>query len=223
MTQPSDIPSKSPKPDGRVARGEITRARVLDAAERCFAATGFDAVSIRQIAAESGVTLGVVGFHGGSKEELFRTVLARRTETLNRLRRESLAQLRANESVTLEDLIDAYITPYLDIASRGDPQWRAYAQLIARLVSDDRYYPEMKDRYDPVALEYLAAIAELYPEADPQLMATALVLTVASMISIVASNLRIDGLSGKPAPRTPLGYRKVLVDFCAGGFRRAIE
>ena len=36
--------------DGRVARGEITRERVLDAAERCFAELGFDAVSIRRIA-----------------------------------------------------------------------------------------------------------------------------------------------------------------------------
>ena len=109
--------------DGRVARGEITRERVLDAAERCFAELGFDAVSIRRIAREAEVTLGVVGFHGGTKQELFVTVLKRRVETLNAMRMARLDALKSTERLTLETLIDAYVTPYLEIASRGDPQW----------------------------------------------------------------------------------------------------
>ena len=59
------------KLDGRIVRGAATREKVLDAAERLFADIGFDGVSIRQIAQEAGVTLGMVGFHGGSKVELF--------------------------------------------------------------------------------------------------------------------------------------------------------
>ena len=124
--------------DGRVARGEITRERVLDAAERCFAELGFDAVSIRRIAREAEVTLGVVGFHGGTKQELFVTVLKRRVETLNAMRMARLDALKSTERLTLETLIDAYVTPYLEIASRGDPQWRAYAQLVARIMSDEQ-------------------------------------------------------------------------------------
>ncbi|MEC9103115.1 MAG: helix-turn-helix domain-containing protein, partial [Pseudomonadota bacterium] len=81
MPQPQENADISPTTDGRLARGEATRERVLDAAERCFAAKGFEAVSIRQIAAEAEVTLGVVGFHGGSKEELFMTVFSRRAAT----------------------------------------------------------------------------------------------------------------------------------------------
>ncbi|WP_417678511.1 TetR/AcrR family transcriptional regulator [Pseudodonghicola sp.] len=214
------IPSRST--DGRLARGDATRDRVLDAAERCFAATGFAAATIRQIAREADVTLGVIGFHGGSKEELFATVLARRTETLNALRTEALAALKARGEVTIRDLVDAYLTPYLEIASRGDPQWRAYAQLIARIVSDDQYYDKVRDLYDPVARAYIAEIKKLRPKAGAEALATVLTLTVSSMLSIVASRARIEGLSGQPTSDSPLAYRAILVEFCAGGIEAAL-
>ena len=104
----------------------------------------------------------------------------------------------------------------------GDPQWRAYAALIARIVSDDRYYREVRDLYDPVALEYMEAFETLYPNAAKKDLATLLTLTVSSLLSIVASRERISGLSHEEIPSTPLDYRTVLVDFCAGGIERAL-
>ena len=208
--------------DGRLARGEATKDRVLDAAERCFAAHGFAAVTIRQIAREAEVTLGVVSFHGGSKEVLFGTVLARRTATLNALRTDALNALQARGGITIRDLVDAYLTPYLEIASRGDPQWRAYAQLIARIVSDDQYYMQVRDLYDPVARDFIAEIRRIHPDASAKAVATVLTLTVASMLSIVASRVRIAGLSGEPASESALDYRSTLVDFCTGGIEQAL-
>jgi len=210
--------------DKRLLKGEATRDRVLDAAERCFARDGFDAVSIRQIAADAEVTLGVVGFHCKSKQELFRTVLARRVEALNVIRRERLTELKAApQGPAVHALVDAYLTPYLEYASDGDPQWRAYAALIARIVSDDRYYAEVRDLYDPVALEYLAEFQKLYPHAAKRQLATVLTLTVASLLSIVASRERIGGLSGQHEPTRPIDYRDMLIDFCAGGIERALS
>lgn len=217
------------KEDGRLVRGEATREKVLDAAERLFAEHGFDGVSIRQIAQEAGVTLGVVGFHGGSKLDLFKTILSRRVETLSAARRASLAALRARGTPPpgLYELMDSYISPYLEIASGGDQQWRAYAKLIARIVDDDRWYPQVRDLYDPVAREYLAAIRALYPGADPSKLATAFVLSVASMLSLVASRLRIAALSTDRQSSSASGgdilaYRRTLIDFCVGGFERAV-
>lgn len=208
--------------DGRLARGEATKDRVLDAAERCFAAHGFAAVTIRQVAREAKVTLGVVSFHGGSKEELFGTVLARRTATLNALRTDALKALQARGGIVIRDLVDAYLTPYLEIASRGDPQWRAYAQLIARIVSDDKYYMQVRDLYDPVAQDFIAEMRRIYPDASAKAVATVLTLTVASMLSIVASRVRIAGLSGEPASESALDYRSTLVNFCTGGIEQAL-
>lgn len=219
MPKHKDLPRTT---DGRLARGEATKDRVLDAAERCFAANGFATVSIRQIAREAEVTLGVVSFHGGSKDELFGTVLARRTATLNALRTDALKALKARGDVTVRDLVDAYLTPYLEIASRGDPQWRAYAQLIARIVSDDQYYAQVRDLYDPVAQNFILEIRRIHPNASAHAVATVLTLTVASMLSIVASRVRIAGLSGEPASESALDYRAILVDFCTGGIEQAL-
>ena len=58
-------------------KGERTRARVLDAAEICFAERGFEAASLREIARESGIQEpGLYNYFKG-KEELYAAVLER--------------------------------------------------------------------------------------------------------------------------------------------------
>lgn len=222
MNLPAEIEPRPVKEDGRLLRGEATREKVLDAAERLFADHGFDGVSIRQIAQEAGVTLGVVGFHGGAKLELFKTLLARRVDALSAARRKGLAELDAASGgkPAIRDLMEAYIRPYIAVASGGDVQWRAYARLIARTVSEDRWYPVVRDLYDPVAIEYIAAIKRTHPDADRGRLAAGLVMAVASMLSVVASSVRIEHLSGRVG-EGGADYAESLIDFCAGGMEKA--
>nr|WP_295462747.1 TetR/AcrR family transcriptional regulator [Mesorhizobium sp.] len=216
------------KEDGRLLRGEATRERVLDAAELLFADLGFDGVSIRQIAEAAGVTLGVVGFHSGSKLDLFKTILQRRVEALSSARREALRAVvaRYGQSVPVREIMSAYIGPYIDVASLEDRQWHAYARLIAHMVSDERWYPFVKDLYDPVAREFLAVIRAARPEADEDRLAAAFVMSVASMLSIVASTVRIAALGtaakGSTKP-SPADLRSTLIDFCTGGIEAALH
>lgn len=217
------------KADGRVLRGEATRERVLDAAECLFADHGFDAVSIRQIAQAAGVTLGVVGFHSGSKEELFNTILKRRVDALSRARRQRLDALRAAAAPpSLRALMSAYIEPYIDYATTGGPQWFAYARLIAHVAGGSRWYPQVRDLYDPLAREYIAEIAQLYPDTSRNRLAAAFVMSVAAMLSTVASTVRMEALAhadGKAeadsAERLRL-YGETLIDFCVGGIEKAV-
>jgi AcrR family transcriptional regulator len=53
-----------------------TRARVLDVARRRFLAEGYDAVTMRSIAAEAGVDVALVSYFFGSKKGLFGAALA---------------------------------------------------------------------------------------------------------------------------------------------------
>lgn len=214
---------KEAKMDGRLVRGEATREKVMDAAERLFADIGFDGVSIRQIAQEAGVTLGMVGFHGGSKAELFETIVERRVSVLSEQRRKALAQLFAAPPAvpTVRDIVAAYVRPYVGMASGGDPQWQAYARLIAHLVSDERWYPRVKDHYDPVAREYLEAITRIHPGIDRTRLASAFVMAVSSMLSIVASTVRISSLADQPGGMVLPQLEDVLVDFCSGGIASA--
>ncbi|HEY4125507.1 MAG TPA: helix-turn-helix domain-containing protein [Rhizomicrobium sp.] len=65
-------------------RREATIGAILKAARKLFAAQGFDAASIDDIAAEAGVAKGAVYHHFESKEELFTQVLEGVQEELAR-------------------------------------------------------------------------------------------------------------------------------------------
>ena len=57
-----------------------TRDRLLDAAEELFAGHGYDGASLRDIAGVAKVPFGLATYYFGTKEELFRQVVARRAD-----------------------------------------------------------------------------------------------------------------------------------------------
>lgn len=216
--------SETLQEDGRLARGKVTRSRIFDAAERLFAERGFDGVSIRDIAAEADVTLGMVGFHGGSKEELFHVILERRVETLSARRLKALDDLRSERGPPkLRDIMAAYIAPYFEIADGGDPQWRAYARLIAGLASDERWLSVIQELYDPVATVFLDEIRALRPKADDERLTSVFVMMVTCMLGGAVSSGRIRGLALAARPTRPgEGYAELVIDFCTAGLEQAL-
>ncbi len=66
-----------PEMTKRQQRQQETRAALLDAAETCFAARGYDAVSVPEIAQEAGFTTGAVYSNFSGKEELFLALMER--------------------------------------------------------------------------------------------------------------------------------------------------
>lgn len=213
------------KEDGRLVRGRETRERVLDAAERLFAELGFDGVSVRDIAAEAGVTLGVVGFHSGSKDDLFRTVLARRVDVLSRARLERLEGLEGRRKpLKIRDVVDAFVAPYVSLASTGGRQWRSYARLIASIGGEERWFDFIRELFDPVAMQFMDALRKLRPDADEQKLAAAYMMMVAATSNIVRSQARLNALARtRRAPATAPDLLDVVVDFCTAGIEAALR
>jgi AcrR family transcriptional regulator len=56
-----------------------TRRSILNAAEECFAASGFVGATTRQMASRAGVNVATLHYHFGSKEKLYRAVLGAAT------------------------------------------------------------------------------------------------------------------------------------------------
>jgi AcrR family transcriptional regulator len=61
----------------RTSRGEETKVRIVDAAMRLFVANGYDATTMRAIAAEAGVAVGNAYYYFPSKEHLIQAFYAR--------------------------------------------------------------------------------------------------------------------------------------------------
>ena len=153
------------------ARRGGTRERILDAAERLFAARGYEGTSTRAIVAASGDTIGSVNYHFGSKEKLFREVLQRRFDMIADARRARYREAEAragDQGLTLEAVVDAIVAPYVDRALRGGKGWRSYTHLIGSLVSSPKlFHKTWSDLGEKAAREFIGWLAQALPEADP--------------------------------------------------------
>jgi TetR/AcrR family acrAB operon transcriptional repressor len=90
-----------------------TRSRILDAAERLFAAHGVSRTSLHDIAAAAGVTRGAVYWHFAGKAELFEAMLDRVTLPL-----ETLAGGAGSDARHPLDVVRARFLAPLEVTAR---------------------------------------------------------------------------------------------------------
>ena len=190
-----------------------TRTRIFDAAETVFAERGFEGASIRDIAALAEVQIGLVHHHGGGKEELFFRTVARRAEELSRLRLAALETAKANGPLSLRDVLDCFVRPYVDLAQTGGPGWMAYGRLVAHVSVDPRWREIAAECFDPTVQTFLAEIALLYPDVDPAVLAMGQVYSVSAMLAHLNSAWRVETMS-QTAAHTGVDQ---LIEFCAAG------
>lgn len=73
---PGSRPPAIPRGPGRRSGRPETREQVLEAARSCFAARGYDATTMREVAADAGVDSALVHYFFGTKEKLFAAAMA---------------------------------------------------------------------------------------------------------------------------------------------------
>jgi len=206
---------KKPRQRAPGKRALKTRETILDAAEHLFSERSFDGASIRDIAARAEVPVGLVSHHGGSKEQLFFTVIARRADELARLRAEALERCLKSGQPDLRCVIACFVLPFLRLTHRGQPQWRAYGRLIAIVSADERWREITQACFDPTANVFLDQIARILPDAARGAIGSGFVFMVSSMLAICASSWRIEALSAHQDIET---LEEHLLDFCEAGF-----
>lgn len=169
---------------------------------------------MRDIARVAGVPVGLVHHHGGGKEALFREVVGRRAEELSTLRLAALEAARNRGPLTLAVLLDCFFRPYLEKAEGGDPQWLAYARLVAMVSADPARADISRDLFDPTARRFIDEICALYPQAGPGRVAEAFVYSVAALLALLTSRWRVAALADDAAAGASLDG---LIAFCAAG------
>ena len=87
---------------------DLTRERILEAAHALFVAKGFAAVSMREIAARSGVTKSLIHHHFGSKEALWELVKERAFSAYAEGQQAELDQADAPDATLLMNAVMRY-------------------------------------------------------------------------------------------------------------------
>lgn len=151
------------------ANGDDARERILDAAENLFAHHGLDAVSVRDVARKAHVDTALVHYYFATKRGVFDAVFQRRAAILNK---ERIAMIDAYEAapgpggVTVEGLIEAFLSPLFAASVKGGPKWKDYFALIAQVNNNPDWGGETMARFfDPVIRHLIAALRRALPDA----------------------------------------------------------
>lgn len=197
-----------------------TRQRILGAAEELFAERGFAGASLRQVTAAAKVNLAAVNYHFGSKDNLIEEVFRRRLDELSRRRLERLAEVNRAAAPTLESVLDAFITPALELSldqNGGSVFMRVLARAFAEHNSNLRKF--LSDNYGHVLKEFATTFARILPQLDKQELYWRLDLAVGALTYAMADFGMIKRRDGETERQHREQMATHLIHFTAAGLR----
>lgn len=90
-----------------MSKSDSTKAQIMRAAILRFTQLGYGGATVRDIAGEAGVNIGLIRYHFGHKADLYRDTLAFVSEPYNEVCLEALAEVR--DSGSAEDILYAWL------------------------------------------------------------------------------------------------------------------
>ena len=201
-----------------------TRERILDAAEQLFAASGFAAVSVRQIMKQAEADVSLAYYHFKSKRDLFDAVMLRRVEHLNSIRLKALEAVEKrhpDDAPTVEEIIEAFTRPLLELLAEKHDEWHYYFALIAQINSSANQGGKLMTRYfDPLVSRFIDALRKALPGCREENLYWSYHFFSGAITLTIAETGRIDNLSGgrcRSDDMTSINERMPV--FIAAGFR----
>lgn len=196
-----------------------TRERILDAAERLFAAHGFDGTSLRAITDAAGVNLAAVNYHFGAKEDLYAQVFVRRIVPINARRTEMLdhaAALAGDRPLPVAAIFESFIRPIFELAERAP----SFLRLLARNVGAPPPFMAavIETQFRPMITRYVAVLHEALPHLPPKTVFWRMHFAVGATFHCASHHLTIDQLSGGLcAAKDQEEMLRHLIDFAVAG------
>ncbi|MBT8085854.1 MAG: TetR/AcrR family transcriptional regulator [Woeseia sp.] len=207
---------------------EATRERILDAAERLFAKRGFEGVTVRQIMSQAGADVALAYYHFKSKRDLFDAVLLRRAQTLNELRFAALDELEKRHSddpPSVEEIIEAFTLPLLEILDSHPDEWRDYMALVAQVNNSPEWGGALMTRFfDPLVKRFLDALRRALPGCREEDLFWSYHFLSGALTLTFAETGRLDNLSGGLCKSSDMAAASArMPQFVAAGFRAVCQ
>lgn len=198
-----------------------TKEKILDVAERLFAENGFAGTSLRNIIGEAEVNLSAVNYHYGSKEELFRAVVARIAKSVVKGQLERLAQCEANkDNPSVEDILEAFIAPPLQIVLSSGDRSTYCARFMGRCrVEPDSIRNIAEEEFHGSQKAFLDAFGRALPDFSRNELAWKLDLVIAVLVRTLSEAKKPNALIQNTSPEHLQAVALKLVSFLASGLR----
>jgi len=199
-------------------RSPDTRTRLLDAAERLFAADGIAKTSLRAITQAAHANIAAVNYHFGSREGLIGEVFARRIAPINRERLELLDEVlerAAGAPPAIEAILNAFSLPALRQreAAPGAP---GPVRRMGRAFTEPA--PEVRgvifSQFAQVFQRFVAALVLALPALPPSEVAARFRYAIGALVFTMMH----PDLAGAPCAPGP-DERARMVAFLAAGMR----
>jgi len=138
-------------------RAQITREHLLEAAIGSFSTVGYEASSTRKVEAAAGVKRGLIGYHFGTKEALWKAAVA---WLINRAARELSATEYAADNVEPVERLRYFVRAYVRFCAR----FPEFNRLMVREGMDDDW--RMAWLVEHAARPWYERVRELFTEAE---------------------------------------------------------
>lgn len=197
--------------------------RILNCAEKEFAARGFSATPLHKIATSAKVNQALISYYFGSKVKLFEAVFLRRGLELTRERLRLLDQLENRKSgpPTVEELVRSFLVPAISMMYQGNNR-RDFLRLQARLQNEPK---EITGKlraivYDEVTRRYIESFKAALPQIDPKAIVWRMVAMIGAYLYLVSDASRLEQLSnGLCDANDQEEVIRQLSTFFSGGFK----
>ncbi|WP_187972929.1 TetR/AcrR family transcriptional regulator [Aquibium microcysteis] len=200
--------------------GDVSTA-ILSAGERAFAEFGYAGASMRGIARDAGVNQAMIAYYFGSKEGLLHAIMRRRSSFVNAQRDTRLAALREKGQPTVDDLIEAFLAPLIELATDEEQGGYSYVKMLAVFTHsvDEVAKRVIAENFDGIARRFTDAFREIEPQMTESDAIRAYLLSLGAGIAAVGIANRAGRMSERYDHPETAKLLRAVVAFSSAGVR----
>ncbi|MBL8898442.1 MAG: CerR family C-terminal domain-containing protein [Planctomycetes bacterium] len=203
-----------------------TKDQILDAAERLFADEGFGATSLRRILGDIGLNPAAIHYHFGGKDEVVEALFERRLGPLNaeRLQRFEALERGAGAAPSVAHIVDAFISPALALAARGEEGER-FLRFVGRYLheSGEAASARLRRTFEPVIRRFVGLLSRALPQLQGEALAWRVHFLVGAMFHSMSCREHVGWLCGGAEKVSLERAREELIAFADAGLAAPVS
>lgn len=198
-----------------------TKEQLLNVAEKMFAERGFAGTSLRGVVNDAGANLAAVHYHFGSKEALFKAVVARIAKPVVAQQLEQLAQLEAKATTpAVEDILRAFLGPPLACITENNELRLTRAQFMGRCRTEPEPLQALAvHEFEASHINFLNALQRSLPDQSRAQLGWKLDLVISILIRVMIQAGKPQSLLQGSQPAEVEATLEKLIHFIAPGLQ----